>query len=214
MDDLATLFTRYSSAMISDALDDLGIVGVINGLICQGAPSRAAGSALTVQFERAECDPSSHRPGGGVGRPLEQVLRTMAAGQMVIIDVGGTISASPWGGLASQLALQRGVRGTVVWGCCRDVDEIRAQGYPVWSVATCPRRSRNEYRLRSIGQPITVAGVAVCPGDVVMGDVTGVVVVPGTRAAEVLKRVSEIAQTEQRLEQEIRTAGFGDWDQV
>jgi len=118
------------------------------------------GRALPVRLQPKSNDPSAYRFGGGVGKPLEQVLQTMRDGDVVVMDLGGSNRAAAWGGLASRIAQRRGVRGTIMWGACRDVEEIRATGYPVWSVATCPRRSRNEFTFG--GQPDSWgAGMAV-----------------------------------------------------
>ena len=99
------------------------------------AKAASPGFALPVRLEPKSNDPSAYRFGGGVGKPLEQVLQTMKDGDVVVMDLGGSDRAAAWGGLASRIAQRRGVRGTVMWGSCRDVEEIRAIGYPVWSVA-------------------------------------------------------------------------------
>ena len=82
----------------------------------------------------------------------------MQDGDIVVMDLGGSNRAAAWGGLASRIAQRRGVRGTIMWGAWGDVDEIRAIGYPVWSVAVCPRRSRNEFTFGAINEPITIQG--------------------------------------------------------
>jgi 4-hydroxy-4-methyl-2-oxoglutarate aldolase len=208
-------FARYSTSMLSDALDELGIACVLPGVVAQlPAQGRVAGIAYPVRFARKTGDPAAYRFGGGVGRPLEQVLKTMAAGQVVVFDLDAAPDAACWGGLASRLAQGKGVVGTVIWGACRDVDEIRALGYPVWSVATCPRRSRNEFTFGSMGEPITLGRVAVRPGDILVGDATGVVCVPHDHAAEVLTLVERIAASEEEMERQITTGAIVDWDKV
>ena len=118
-------------------------------------------------------DPSAYRFGGGVGKPLEQVLRTMAEGDVVVMDLQAANNASAWGGLVSRLAQRRGVRGTIMWGTCRDVEEIRQVGYPVWAVEACPRRSRNDFTFGSINEPITIAGVTIGRNDWIVADESG-----------------------------------------
>jgi regulator of RNase E activity RraA len=149
-----------------------------------------------------------------VGNPLEQVLATMKDGHIVVMDIGGSPRAAAWGGLATRIAQRRGVRGTIMWGACRDVDEIRAIGYPVWAVATCPRRSRNEFTFGSIGEPVTVAGVTIAPGDYVLADDTGIVVVPAARIAEVLALAARIAAQEAALEARVLNDSLSSWDDV
>jgi 4-hydroxy-4-methyl-2-oxoglutarate aldolase len=208
-------FARLSTSMLSDALDELGIRGVLSGLRAQVPDQgRVAGLAYPVRFARKTGDPAAYRFGGGVGRPLEQVLRTMRAGQMVVFDLDGAEDAACWGGLASRLALRGGVAGTVIWGACRDVDEIRELRYPLWSVATCPRRSRNDFTFGAIGEPVRIAGVTVAAGDVVVGDATGLVCVPAARAAEVLALAGRIAASEAEMEAQIASGTVVDWDKV
>jgi regulator of RNase E activity RraA len=159
-------------------------------------------------------DPSAYRFGGGVGKPLEQVLRTMRDGDVVVIDIAGSDRAAAWGGLASRLAQRRGVRGTVLWGSCRDVDEIRAIGYPVWAVGTSPRRSRNEFTFGSINEPITIRGVGIAPGDFVVADDTGVVCIPAARVEDVLALAERIAEQEAALEADAIHDAVSSWDAV
>jgi regulator of RNase E activity RraA len=205
----------YPTAAISDALDELGIAGALSGLSAQRAgQGRICGRALPVRFVAKTGDPAAYRFGGGVGRPLEQVLRTMAAGDVVVMDLGGTRSASAWGGLASRLAQRRGVRGTILWGTCRDVEEIRAIGYPVWAVGVCPRRSRNDFTFGAINQEIAIEGVAIAPGDVIVADETGVVCIPRDAAERVLDLLVRIEAQERLLEAQVMDDAVESWNDV
>ena len=206
---------QYSTSIVSDALDEVGVLGVIPGLHAQRVgQGRAAGRALPVRLEPKSNDPSAYRFGGGVGKPLEQVLQTMKDGDIVVMDLGGSNRAAAWGGLASRIAQRRGVRGTIMWGACRDVEEIRAIGYPVWSVATCPRRSRNEFTFGSINEAIVIRGVTIAPRDYVLADESGVVVVPAARIDEVLALAERIAAQEAKLEAQAINDAVTSWDQV
>lgn len=203
--------------MVSDAMDELGLFGVVNGVEPRlNGHCRIAGLAMTARFAPKHKDPDAWRFGGGVGKPLEQVLQTMANGHVVFIDLGGDREAAPWGGLSSRIAQQRGVRGTVVWGAARDIEEIREANYPVWSAGVCPRRSRNEYTFGDILEPITIGtnGVTVRSGDVILADLSGVLCIPAERAEEVLATVRGIAETEAALERQIEEQRIVDWDNV
>ena len=213
--DPISLLSRYSTSIVSDALDELGILGVLPGLIAQRVgQGRIVGRALPVRLEPKSNDPSAYRFGGGVGKPLEQVLQTMQDGDVVVMDLGGSNRAAAWGGLASRMAQRRGVRGTVMWGACRDVGEIRAIGYPVWSVAVCPRRSRNEFTFGAINQPITISGVAIAPRDYIVADESGVVCVPHARVAEALPLCARISDQEEALEAQVLNDSLASWDAV
>lgn len=212
---IATRLAMHPTSVISDALDELGIAGALSGIVAmRPGIGSVCGRALTVRFERKSNDPKAYRFGGGVGKPLEKVLKTMKAGDMVIMDLDGAANASAWGGLSSRLAQRRGVRGTIMWGACRDLEEIRAVGYPVWAVGVCPRRSRNEFTFGSINQPLSITGVTIAAGDYLVADESGVVCVPQARAEETLELVAGIEAQEQLLEQQVRDDVVSSWDQV
>lgn len=207
--------SQYSTSIVSDALDELSILGVLPGIearrVGQGL---VVGRALPVHLQPKSNDPSAYRFGGGVGKPLEQVLQTMQDGDVVVMDLGGSNRAAAWGGLASRIAQRRGVRGTIMWGACRDVDEIRAIGYPVWSVAVCPRRSRNEFTFGAINEPIIILGVTIAPRDFIVADESGVVCVPQARFEEVVALCGRIADQERALEAQVLNGSLKSWDAV
>lgn len=213
--DPVSRLSQYSTSIVSDALDELGIHGVLPGIHAQRiGQGRVAGLALPVRFEPKSGDPNAYRFGGGVGKPLEQVLRTMKDGDIVVMDLGGTDRASAWGGLASRLAQRRGVRGTVMWGSCRDVDEIRAIGYPVWSAHVCPRRSRNDFTFGSIDAPITIGAVTIASKDLVLADENGVLCIPRAQVHAVLELAARIADQELRLEAQVVNDAVSSWDDI
>jgi regulator of RNase E activity RraA len=214
LDPLSRL-ASHPTSVVSDALDEIGIDGVLAGVHAQRqGQGRIAGYALPVKLAPKSNDPAAYRFGGGVGKPLEQILTTMRDGDVVIVDIAGSDRASVWGGLASRIAQRRGVRGTVLWGSCRDVEEIRAIGYPVWSVGTSPRRSRNEFTFGSINVTIVIRGVTIAPRDYVIADESGVVVVPAARIDEVLALADRIAVQEAKLEAQAINDAVTSWDQV
>lgn len=213
--DPVSILSAYPTSVISDALDELAIDGVLPGVRAQRVgQGRIAGRALPVKLLPKSNDPSAYRFGGGVGKPLEQVLQAMRDGDVVVIDIAGSDRAAAWGGLASRIAQRRGVRGTVLWGSCRDIDEIRALGYPVWAVGTSPRRSRNDFTFGSINEPIGIGGVTIAPRDFVLADESGVVVVPAPRIGDVLELAARIAEQESRLEAQVLNGTLASWDDV
>ena len=215
MDDFEARLAEFSTSEISDALDELGTAGVIPRLVAQRAgQGKIVGRALPVQLVPKIDDPSAYRFGGGVGKPLEQVLQKMSEGDVVVMDLQGTSRASAWGGLASRLAQRRGVRATIMWGTCRDVEEIRQVGYPVWALGTCPRRSRNEFTFGSIGERIEIEGVGVTREDWIVADESGVVCVPGAIVEKVVDLASRIAGQERELTLMVKNDAVTSWDAV
>ncbi|MFM0300234.1 hypothetical protein PQQ99_08920 [Paraburkholderia sediminicola] len=205
----------FPTSVLSDTLDELGIPGVLPGLYAQRqGQGRIVGRALPVKLLEKKNDPDAYRFGGGVGKPLEVVLKTMADGDVVLMDLGGANYASAWGGLASRLAQRRGVRGTIMWGTCRDVEEIREIGYPVWAVGVCPKRSRNDFTFGSINETIHISGVAISREDYIVADESGVICIPGARAEEVVEIASRIVAQEDELLAMVRTDSVTNWDEV
>jgi regulator of RNase E activity RraA len=106
------------------------------------------------------------------------------------------------------LCQQKGVIGAVVDGAIRDIDEIKLMGFPIFSRSIVPRSTHSPYSKRmepiEVNVPIQCGGVLVSPGDVVLGDEIGVVVVPSDEAADVLRRAQDQAAQEEATRQRIR----------
>jgi regulator of RNase E activity RraA len=212
---IADRLAAFATTELSDALDELDIAAVMPGIYPQRiGQGRIAGRALPVHLMAKSGDPAAYRFGGGVGKPLEQVLQTMSEGDVVVMDLQGANHASAWGGLASRLAQRRGVCGTIMWGACRDADEIRQIGYPVWAVGVCPRRSRNEFTFGSINEPIHISGVTIGRDDWIVADESGVLCVPGSRVEEVLELAAAIARQEHELARSVKSGSVESWDQI
>ena len=212
---LESQFLKFPTSMISDALDEIGINGAISGISAQRYDQgRISGRALPVKFKKKIGDPKAWRFGGGVGKPLEQVLKTMSAGQIVVMDLDGTINATAWGGLASKLAQKKGVLGTIMHGTCRDLEEIRECGYPVWAIGVCPRRSRNDFTFGSINEPISFTGVTICKNDIIIADQSGVVCVPENKIHEVLALLEKVSHQEYILEDQVLRNAVQNWDDL
>ena len=195
---------RLPTPVISDALDDAGV----NGALPLVQPlsrrqKRVAGYARTARFDRLDEVPGNVRPGGGVGGPLEAVLKSMQPDDFVVIDLGGATTAASWGGLACRIAQQRGVRGTVINGGCRDAAEIVDFGYGVWSVTVTPRRSRNEFALGELGATLKLGAVVVAQGDIIIADDSGVVCVPAALGEKIASRCEQILRFEEQLTEAI-----------
>ena len=208
-------FAQHPTSAISDALDEIGINGALYGISAQRyGQGRVVGRAMPVRFAEKTADPNAWRFGGGIGKPLEQVLKTMSAGQIVVMDLGGTKTASAWGGLASKLAQKRGVCGTIMWGTCRDVEEIRECGYPVWATGVCPRRSRNDFTFGSINETIKIGETSISLNDIIVADESGVVCVPQNLIGEILILLKTILQQETILEDQVLRGDIQNWDEL
>ena len=124
-------------------------------------------------------------------------------GDIVVIDSHGSINTAFWGENMTMSALNRGVVAAVIDGACRDVEEIRKIRFPVICKGIVP----NVGAIAGYGDvnvSIQCAGVAVSPGDIIVIDGNGVVVVPMTEAAEVLQRAQQLLKTEHVLQEKIK----------
>jgi regulator of RNase E activity RraA len=168
----------------SDALDECGISGVVRGLAQRGGHGRFAGFAVTAR-EIAGPLGSFPRKEFGVGR----MIAAVRPDEVLVVDMGGA-EVSTFGGLAAMATKRRGAAAVIIDGGCRDLDEIRASGLWVASRHVTPTTGKTRLKLEALGEKVTVGAVAVAPGDLIVGDDTGIVAVP----RDELERVLEIAE--------------------
>jgi RraA family protein len=124
-------------------------------------------------------------------------------GDVVVVDAHGSRDTAFWGENMTLSAQNRGVAGAVIDGACRDVVEIRRLKFPLFSKGAVP----NVAAIAGYGEVnvrIQCAGQAVAPGDIIVADENGVVVVPATAAEELLHRTRRLLETEHVLQQRLR----------
>lgn len=189
--DLLDQYRAFDTSVVSDALDDHDIDGVVDGISPAGGEPHAVGYARPVRLERA-------RGGETTNFPHAMLSAMEPDDALVVSGVSPTISC--WGGNACRLAANAGVAGVVVDGGYRDVGEVRAGGFPLFGAASTPRSGQRRVRVAATDEPVTVDGVRVAPGDVVVADSTGVVVVPAEDAAAVADTAADLLAAERELE--------------
>ncbi|HTT34781.1 MAG TPA: 3-hexulose-6-phosphate synthase [Thermoplasmata archaeon] len=196
-----TEFHRYGPDRIREALlkvstpnlsDALQRQGALHGLLPRfpDATVRFAGPAVTVVTRD-----------GDWAKPVEAIDRANA-GDVLVIDAGGGTTAV-WGELASWSAHGRGLAAVVIDGAARDLDAILALGFPVFSRHVSPNAGEPKGH-GEIGVEVVVGGQKVRPGDWIVGDASGLVVVPRERASEVANRALDVLEHENRVREEIR----------
>lgn len=195
--DLLEQFLALDTATVSDALDICGLPPGQGGLPPMWGRPRIAGFAATVELEPFNGDDAgAHILTGAIARA--------GAGNVMVIANGGRTDVSCWGGIVSVGAAMRSIRGVVADGACRDAGHARELGFPVFARAQVPVTARGRLRQKSAGAPVRLGQVTVSPGDVVMADEGGVVVVPRERAAEVLATARGVCAREERIEADVR----------
>ena len=179
-----------STAEISDALDALKLPGSAFGIRPVAGPAKLFGFAFTVRF--APIDRSSP---GTVG----DFIDTLKPGTVAVLDNGGRLDCTVWGGIMSQLAAQKGLAGTVIHGVCRDTAEADEAGYPLYANGRFMRTGKDRVQVEAYEQPVTLGDVRVCPGDLVVGDADGIVVVPRAHMQDVLAKALETRVIEAQI---------------
>lgn len=178
---------NLTTAEISDALDYFRLPGSALGIGHIVGPEKIFGPAFTVRFAPVD----TAKPG-----TVGDYLDNMPSGAVAVLDNSGRLDCTVWGGIMSQVAANRGVAGTVVNGVCRDTAEAETAGYPLYAAGRFMRTGKDRVQVDAVGEPVTLGGVRVCHGDLVVADADGVVIVPAARTIEVLKRALAMSEVE------------------
>jgi 4-hydroxy-4-methyl-2-oxoglutarate aldolase len=188
--ELLKKFDKVLSALSAAAIfaDVQYRTGVMDSAIKPAFRSKVTGQAVTVQLSK-----------GDLVDPLK-ALEMGQEGDVIVVDAGGDLNTSVCGGLMGGLAQNRGIRGMIVDGAGRDTDELEGINWPIWTRAITPRGTHTMFSERreelSINVPIACGGVVVNPGDFIVADLMGVVVVPLESAEEVVRLAQEQADRE------------------
>lgn len=184
---------RLTTAMVSDSLDAIGLRNQVLpqrlAPLVQG--SRIIGSAKTVQFAPSLVVDPDDPYGGAI-----DFISSVAIGQVVVIATGASNDSAFWGELFSAAALGAGAVGVVSDGNIRDTDKIAELGFPAFSPSRRPIDFRARMRVVNQDAPVSLYGVRIAPGDLILADDDGVVVVPSERGDEVLAIARERASSE------------------
>lgn len=188
---------RLDTPSASDALDHLNLRGAVVGIRPVWPCPRIVGRAITVKIVPA-----------GLTRPEHHLATPAVAaaepGDVIVIDNAGRTDVSSWGGILSHAAQVKGVHGVIVDGACRDVDESRELGFPVYARAGVPVTARGRIIQESFNTLIQCGGVQVRPGDLVIADGSGVVFIPQERAEEVIEAAERIVAREAAMVEAVR----------
>jgi regulator of RNase E activity RraA len=168
--DVVERLAKLPAANIGDAMDRLGVAHSAIQAIWPGA--RLAGPAFTVWT----------RPGDNQG--IHQALGLARPGDVIVVSGGGDESRALLGELIGERAINLGIAGFALDGAARDAEALAEIGMPVFARATTPAGPYKNGPFR-LGTPISFGGVPVLPGDVIIADSDGVVVIPREQAEAV-----------------------------
>ena len=173
---------QYSTSIISDCINRMGIMDACVHPLVRGRPF--CGPAVTV--EEVE--------GGNL--MSHAALELLQPGDVLVIDAKGTTTRSCWGGLQTFMAKERGIVGIVIYGTVRDFEDVVKYEVPVYALGVSPGGPLKGWS-GNVNYPISCAGVVVSPGDVVVGDDDGIVVVPQSLVERILPFCERRAAMEQ-----------------
>ena len=185
---LLEAFSQMATANISDAMANLrtmdsGIKSLVhNKCIC--------GPACTAVTPTGDF------------LPVLKALDVAQRGDVLVVDNQGNPDAALWGEITSTEAQVKGLSGLVLDGLVRDITPIRDLGFPVFARGTSPRVS-GRGSLGEVNVPIRCGGTVVSPGDIIVGDADGVVVVPLGKAKAVLSKLQSIVRYEELLRSKV-----------
>jgi 4-hydroxy-4-methyl-2-oxoglutarate aldolase len=179
-------FKAFSTATLSDALDKFGIAGGCQGITPVVAGVKMVGTAYTIRYVPVGVQK------GTVGDYIDDVL----AGDVVVLDNNGRTDCTVWGDILTVTAKVKGISGTVIDGVCRDIPTILEEKYPVFSRGKFMMTGKDRVTVETILVPVSIGKVQVRPGDILVGDDSGVVVVPQEMAEKVLEAAKTIEEAE------------------
>lgn len=166
-------------------------LGEIAGRMCLMSPAM-----VPIAPGQKVCGPAVtawNFPGDNLA--IHAALYTAEEGDVLVLTNGGGHQGALWGDVACTFAKKKGLAGTVVHGATRDVDAIRELGYPVWSTAVSVEHPKKRGPA-AVNVPVIVDGVLVEPGDVIVGDSDGVLVIPRTLLATAVENAEARAARE------------------
>ena len=187
---------------ISDILDSMGLAGAIPGSVLRPViPGRKiAGPAITLKYVPERLTPARSFLDRARAKLADRDAYALTQpGDVVVIDGGGRGEVSAMGGLSTMIAKKYGLAGNIVDCGVRDVGEMRALDYPVWSRGITPVSGKFRFEALEVNGPVVCGGVSVHPGDLVVADDSGVVFVSQKLIKEVVRRAVETSKKEKRL---------------
>lgn len=188
-DTLLERFGALGTATVSDALDKHGRPGSLLGIAPLADDQHMVGRAFTVRYVSAQV------PAGTVGDFIDQV----EPGQVVVLDNDGRVDCTVWGDILTAVAHHRGIAGTVIEGVCRDTHRALSVGYPIFSRGRFMRTGKDRVEVAEEQGPVTIGGVTVRPGDILLGDSDGVVAIPQDLENEILATAEMIHAREESI---------------
>jgi 3-hexulose-6-phosphate synthase/6-phospho-3-hexuloisomerase len=187
-EEIRSLLLQVSAPNVTDAMHRKG---AMSGIVSICGNVKMVGRAVTVQTVA-----------GDWAKPVE-AIDVARKNEVIVINNDGALHIAPWGELATLSCVKKGISGVVIDGAVRDVDDIRTMKFPLFAKAVVPNAGEPK-GFGEINAEIQCGAQYVRPGDWIIGDESGVVVIPAGRAYEIARRALEVRKNEERIREEIR----------
>lgn len=185
------LVNRYMDFATPNIADCMGRHGALHHSIKPiKDDTKMVGIACTVRL----------RPGDNL--MLHKAVDIAQAGDVLVVDCEGHMKNAPWGELLTLAAMKKGIKGLVIDGVIRDVKDIRALGFPIFCKGMTPNGCDKDGP-GEVNLPISCGGVIVNPGDIVVGDDDGVVIIPRASASMIADATAAKIESEKKRREEI-----------
>ncbi|MDW7668671.1 MAG: RraA family protein [Bacillota bacterium] len=190
------------STTVSDVLDTMGIKGAIaSSHIKPIIPGKKiVGPAVTIRNIPERKTPTQ----GAIDKDFikmstRDIYYISEPGDVLVSDFAGNLDVSNMGGQSCTVAKTCGLAGNIIFGAARDVNTIKELDYPVWSCGTTQITGKFRMECIELNGPISLCGILVIPGDLMVADDSGVCVIPYENVEYVLEQCKAISKSEEKM---------------
>ena len=183
---------KFDTCLISDALDKLEEKGVLTGIFSCTLGLRLAGKVITLKLKSKKVTHKKVHLGAAL-------IDSSSKGDVIIIEYNNNVPAGTWGGLLTASAIKKGIKGVVSQGFVRDIDYCRKNFFPVFAAGVTAVSARNRIFEESYNQTIHISEVEINPGDYVLADDNGVVIIKKELTEEVISTAEKLQVRENEL---------------
>ena len=195
---LISQYLNVSVPNVSDALDRLGLAGSTENILPIYPCAKIAGPAATLKYV-----PHGVSEESTVLGTLKAIVHG-GAGSILVVDASENPMVNSLGGVAGATAKHHGLCGCVTDGVVRDVDEYKIYGLPVYARGVSQQSVRGRSSCAGYGIPVKLGGIPVIPGDFILADENGTVVIPKDHVSDVLEFAQKVKATEEKVIAQIR----------
>ena len=196
LEELCERYEKLYTGAVNDVLREMCLPN--QGLPTSIMPLRdemvVCGEAFTV---KAVKDPTM----GGELEVRADMLDKLRPGHVVIWNANGEDHASHWGGVMTQASIKRGCRGAIVDGGIRDTKDILSQNFPIWYRYRTSNGALSHTKIVGYQVPIFVGDIVIKPGDILLADIDGGLVIPRKIAVAVLERAEQVERNEGEIKE-------------